>query len=89
MHCIYSRENIPYLQGLELADNLFGHSELEVDLLVGGDFYWQFITSGRIIRGNMDPPQLSHVLDGYKGGQVHVKTVSHVCHKMAVFGKKI
>ena len=24
-----------------------------------------------------------------RGGQVHVKTVSHVCHKMAVFGKKI
>ena len=23
-----------------------------------------------------------------RGGQVHVKTVSHVCHKMAVFGKK-
>ena len=39
-----------HLQGLELADNSFGHSELEVDLLVGADFYWQFIT-GRIIRG--------------------------------------
>ena len=24
-----------------------------------------------------------------RGGQVHVKTVSYVCHKMAVFGKKI
>ena len=45
-----SRDNIPHLQGLELADNSFGHSELEIDLLVGDNFYWTFIT-GRIIRG--------------------------------------
>ena len=24
-----------------------------------------------------------------RGGQVHVKAVSHVCHKISVFGKKI
>ena len=59
-----SRDNISYLQELELADNSFGHSELEIDLLVGADFYWTFIT-GRIIGGNMDPPQLSHMLDGF------------------------
>ena len=29
-----SRENIPHLQGLELAGNSFGHSELEADLQV-------------------------------------------------------
>ena len=45
-----SIDNIPHLQGLELADNSFGHSELEIDLLVGADFYWTFIT-GHIIRG--------------------------------------
>ena len=45
-----SRDNIPHIQGLELADNSFGHSELEIDLQVGADFYWTFIT-GRIIRG--------------------------------------
>ena len=44
-----SRDNIPHLQGLELAYNSSGHSELEIDLLVGADFYWTFIT-GRIIR---------------------------------------
>ena len=45
-----SRDNIPHLQGLELADNSFGHSDLEIGLLVGADFYWTFIT-GRIIKG--------------------------------------
>ena len=59
-----SRENIPHLQGLEVADNSFGHSELEVTLLVGADFCWTFII-GRILRGNMDPPQLSHMLDRF------------------------
>ena len=38
-----SRDNIPHLQGLELADNSFGHSELETDLLVGADFYWTLL----------------------------------------------
>ena len=44
-----SEDNIPHLQGLELADNSFGHSELEIDLLVDADFHWTFIT-GHIIR---------------------------------------
>ena len=56
-----SRDNIPHLQGLELADNSFGHSELEIDLLVDADFYWTFIT-GRIIRGEYGPTAVeSHV----------------------------
>ena len=59
-----SRDNIPHLQGLELADYSFGHSELEIDLIVGANLYWTFLT-GRIIRGNMDLPQLSHMLDGF------------------------
>ena len=50
-----SRDNIPHLQGLKLANNSFGHSELEIDLLVGAEFYW----------GNMDPPQLNQMLDGF------------------------
>ena len=49
-----SRDNIPHLQELELVDNSFGHSELEIDLLVGADFYWTFIT-GHIIRGEYGP----------------------------------
>ena len=28
------------------------------------------------------------LVKGPRGGQVNLKTVSHVCHKMAVFGKK-
>ena len=56
-----SRDNIPHLQGLKLADNSFGHSELEIDLLVGADIYWTFIT-GRIIRGEYGPTAVeSHV----------------------------
>ena len=56
-----SRDNIPHLQGLELADNSFGYSELEIDLLVGADFYWTSIT-GHIIREEYGPTAVeSHV----------------------------
>ena len=43
-----SKDNIPHFQGLELADNSFGHSEIEIDLLVGADFYWTFLMGGII-----------------------------------------
>ena len=49
-----STDNMPHLQELELADNSFGNSEFEIDLLVGADLYWIFIT-GRIIRREYGP----------------------------------
>ena len=39
--------------------------------------------------GNPKGRTLDNFFYASRGGQVHVKTVSHVCHKMAVFGKKI
>ena len=44
----------PHLEGLELADSVHDKSELEVDLLVGSDFYWQLMT-GRVQKGEAGP----------------------------------
>jgi hypothetical protein len=51
----------PHLEGLELADSVHDKSELEVDLLVGSDFYWQFMT-GRVQKGEAGPTAIeSHL----------------------------
>ena len=39
---------------LPLADNTGGNSELEVYVLIGGDYYWSFFT-GKIVRGKIGP----------------------------------
>ena len=48
------RDCYPHLTGLELADNVYTRSPLEVGLLVGSDHYWKFLT-GRIRRGKEGP----------------------------------
>ena len=51
----------PHLEGLELADSVHDKSELEVDLLVGSDFYWQLMT-GRVQKGEAGPTAIeSHL----------------------------
>ena len=42
-----------HLAGLDLAD-LSPDETLQVDMLIGSDFYWDFIT-GRTIRGRSGP----------------------------------
>lgn len=44
------RDRLPYLAGLELADNMCTGSPLEIALLIGSDHYWEFL-SGKIRRG--------------------------------------
>ena len=41
--------NYPHLQNLFMAD-FTDDPKMDVDILVGGDFYWSFMT-GRIIKG--------------------------------------
>ena len=43
-------EQHPHLQGLELADFSNSESSLSVDVLIGSDYYWEFVT-GSICRG--------------------------------------
>lgn len=44
------RDRFPHLLGLELADNVYTSSPLEVGFLIGSDHYWDFLT-GRTRRG--------------------------------------
>ena len=59
-----------HLITLPLAGNTDGNSELEVDVLIGGSYYWSFFT-GKIVRGGISPVAivtlLGWVLSGNTG----------------------
>jgi len=56
-----------HLSSLDLADYSDGETSLEVDMLVGSDFYWDLVTGG-VSRGIQGPvaihTKLSWVLSG-------------------------
>ena len=45
----------PHLQCLRLADNSHGGEDLSVDILIGADFYWNFVR-GSVVRGPESGP---------------------------------
>ena len=49
-----SEESHDHLLGLELADSDDGSDVLEVDMLIGSDWYWSLVT-GKVIRGRTGP----------------------------------
>jgi hypothetical protein len=49
-----SRECYDHLIGIDLADSADASDALEVDVLIGSDWYWNLAT-GRIIRGRSGP----------------------------------
>ena len=50
----YSRESYEHLIGLELADAAEESDMIEIDVLIGADSYWDFVT-GEVVRGNSGP----------------------------------
>lgn len=49
-----SRDHYKHLQGMDLADTAEITDSLEIDLLIGSDVYWSFVT-GKVIRGIAGP----------------------------------
>ena len=67
-----------HLSDFELADSGDGTTELEVDMLIGSDYYWRLVT-GRVVRGPKGPTavetRLGWVLSGPVEGEVQDETV--------------
>ena len=63
-------ENFSHLQNIPLADSNPEHKSLQIDLLIGCDFYWQFI-NGQIIKGDNGPVALSSKLGYILSGPVN------------------
>ena len=73
-------EQYPYLQGLPLADSITSTEQVDIDLLIGSDYYWSFV-GGPPVRGEGPtavPTRLGFVLNG------PVKDIYNVCSSMHV-----
>ena len=57
---------------LPLAVNSGGNSELEVDVLIGGDYYWSIFTR-KIVRGEIGPVAMETLLGWILSGNTEVK----------------
>ncbi len=62
-----AQDTLGYLSDLDLADITTNKDALEVDILIGSDYYWRFAT-GRVLRGRAGPTavhtRLGWVLSG-------------------------
>ena len=65
--------NYPHLAGLTLADDCEG--EVDIDILVGADQYWNLVT-GRLIQGNSGPTAIHTKLGWVLSGPVHYQAPS-------------
>ena len=65
--------NYSHLAGLTLADDCEG--EADIDMLVGTDQYWNFVT-GRPIRGDSGPTAIHTKLGWVLSGPVHYQVPS-------------
>ena len=67
----HSSEHHDHLLGLELADSADVSDALEVDVLIGSDSYWNFVT-GRVIRGKSGPMAIHTRVGWILSGPTHL-----------------
>ena len=82
-----AQQYYPHLQGLPLADYSRGDEELEVDIMIGEDYFWS-VVQNNTVRGEVHDPvairtRLGYVLSGpvnvANSGQSHPSVnMSHV-----------
>ena len=55
-HHNYAKNNYPHLRGLKLADNNPNNMPVDIDILIGSDFYWNFIDARVVKKGRQGEP---------------------------------
>jgi hypothetical protein len=65
----------PHLQGLEIGDD-YDSEHGTIDILVGVDYYWNFI-EGECIRGDSGPTAISSKFEWILSGPVHTEDSVH------------
>ena len=82
-----SGEAYEHLVGLELADSANSSDVLEVDVLVGSDWYWSLVT-GRVIKGKTGPiaihTKVGWILSGPASSQATVNLTLTSAHTLKV-----
>lgn len=59
-----AKRNFVYLSDIDLADSNNGESGIEIDMLIGADFYWKFFT-GNVKQGEIGGPVASETRLGW------------------------
>ena len=66
-----AKEGYQHLSELDLADFSYGDEDLEVDILIGSDHYWKFVT-GEVVRGPYGPAAIKTRLGWVLSGPVEL-----------------
>ena len=64
--------NYPHLSSLKLADDC--HGDAEVDMLIGADRYWNFVTGG-VVRGEIGPTAIHTKIGWVLSGPINDKAL--------------
>ena len=77
--------NYPHLHGLKLAD--YSDSEDSIDVLIGSDYYWDFVTS-ETIRGDFGPTAVRSKLGWLLSGPTnHSQNETNVVSNLVISGE--
>ena len=68
-------QQYPHLRGLRLAED-FDQENSSVDILIGSDYYWTFMT-GNIVRGERGPVAIESTLGWVLSGTAATKSQGH------------
>ena len=71
----------PHLQGLQLADSFSSPSDREIGLLIGADYYHEFVT-GDIIKGSAGPVATSSKLGWLLSGNAAASSTDIFCNNV-------
>ena len=72
----FCRDNFEHLSGLPLADTTDSHDRLQIDILLGSDYYWTLLT-GEVKRGSSGPVGVQTELGWVLSGPVDTPTQEH------------
>ena len=80
-------QNYEHLQGLNLADEINEGESVEFDILVGLDYYWEFVT-GEILQGRKGPTAVYSSLGWLLSGPVVSKPTALITHVLTTVSKE-
>ena len=72
----------PHLQGLQLADSFSSTSDREIGLLIGADYYHEFVT-GDIIKGSAGPVATSSKVGWLLSGNAAASSTDIFCNNVS------
>ena len=70
-----TKSTYDYLSELDLSDSLISGNKLDIDVLIGSDYYWMLVT-GRVLRNQDGPTAIHSRLGWILSGPTDVSSLS-------------